>query len=133
MARCRTEPARMNDSGSGGFACRPYCTGFRSRDEAIVQRPSQFSCARADGDMRERGRAKGAYGFIHASATSVLLLSSHGRPMVGVLGPAMCHMSSKVKWQSFVAVHSSSLRRNASGDRRLAQPVAGEGKCETLP
>ena len=102
MARCRTEPGWMADLGSGGFGCLSYWTGFRSRDEdeAIVQpRPSQFSCARAGDDMRERGRAKGAfvpYGFIHASAMSVLLLSSHGLPMVGVLGPAMCQTSSRV-------------------------------------
>ena len=131
----------MTDSGSGGFACLPYCTGFRSSEEAIVEVPSLFSCAPADGDMRGSGRTEGAYGFIHESAMSVLLLSSHGRPTIGVRypreGPSIRQIS-RVKWQSFVVVHCCSFRRNASGDLasgdlRVPQPVAGEGKCETLP
>lgn len=122
----------MTDSGSGGFACLPYCTGFRSSEEA----------ARADGDMRGSGRTEDAYGFMHESAMSVLLISSHGRPTIGVRypreGPSIRQMSSWVKWQSLVAVHCCSFRRNASGDLasgdlRVSQPVAGEGKCETLP
>ena len=94
----------MADLGSGGFGCLSYCTGFRvfrsrGEDEAPIVQPSQFSCARAGDAMRERGRAKGAfvpYGFIHASAMSMLWLSSHGLPMVGVLGHAICQTSSCV-------------------------------------
>ena len=86
-----------------------------------MKRLSQL-VARLDGD-RERGRGRGVFGFTTESAKSVLLLSIHGRPMVGVLGPDTCQMSSCVKWQSFVAVHACSLWRNTPGDLRMPKLV----------